>query len=167
MIFCANDLRQLVIRDTLKYLGEWSQAAENLLVGTAIQESGLGFSLKENRRLGIYHISPSAHRAVWDHHLVHHPELASLVRGLAGQHAFIRDPHGELLSNLKYATAIAWCIYRKAGQSLPEAEDLDALGRFWQQHYHAKPCGRASDFVRNYRDLGLPKGSGNHGMAAA
>jgi len=166
MIFSADDLRCLVIRETLKYLGEWSQAAENLLVGTAIQESGLGFSLKENRRLGIFHISANAHRAVWDHHLVHYPELASQVRGLAGQHAFIEDPHGELLTNLKYATAIAWCIYRKAGQPLPEADDIDGLGLFWQQHFHARPSGHASDFVRNYKDLGLPGGSGRRGMAA-
>ena len=33
MIFRADDLRHLVIRDTLKYLGHWSEAAENLLVG--------------------------------------------------------------------------------------------------------------------------------------
>lgn len=166
MIFSADDLRCLVIRETLKYLGEWSQAAENLLVGTAIQESGLGFCLKENRRLGIFHISASAHRAVWDHHLVHYPELASQVRGLAGQHAFIDDPHGELLTNLKYATAIAWGIYRKVGQPLPDADDIEGLGAFWQQHFHSRPSGRASDFVRNYRDLGLPKGSGSRGMAA-
>ena len=166
MIFNADDLRYLVIRDTLKYLGEWSQSAENLLVGTAIQESGLGFSLKQNRRLGIFHISANAHRAAWDHHLVHHPELASQVRGLAGQHAFIDDPHGELLTNLKYATAIAWCIYRKAGQPLPEADDIEGLGLFWKQHFHSSSSGSASDFVRNYKDLGLPGGSGRSGMAA-
>jgi len=166
MIFRADDLRHLVIRDTLKYLGDWSEAAENLLVGTAIHESGLGFCLKDNRRLGIYHISPSGHRAVWDHYLVHHPELASLVRGLAGQHAFLTDPHGELLSNLKYATAIAWCIYRKAEEPLPEADDIAGLGRFWHRHFHARPSGYPGDFVRNYRDLGSTKGRGTGGMAA-
>lgn len=166
MIFSSGDLRHLVVRDTLKYLGEWSQAAENLMVGTAIQESGLGFCLKEGRRLGIYHISPSAHRAVWDHHLVHHPELASLVRGLAGQHAFIDDPHGELLTNLKYATAIAWCIYRKAQSALPEATDLEGLGEFWHKHFHAGATSRACDFVRNYRDLGLERKTASGGLAA-
>ncbi|MCK9469695.1 MAG: hypothetical protein M0Q49_09785 [Porticoccaceae bacterium] len=137
-----------------------------MLVGTAIQESGLGFSLKENRRLGIFHISAHTHRAVWDHHLIHHPELATQVRGLAGQRAFIEDPHGELLTNLKYATAIAWCIYRKAGQALPEADDLEGLGLFWQQHFHPRSSGSANDFVRNYQDLGLPGGKRNHKHAA-
>jgi len=42
MIFTAGDLRHLVIRETLHYLNEWSQAAENLLLGTAAHESGLG-----------------------------------------------------------------------------------------------------------------------------
>jgi len=157
MIFSADDLRHLVIRETLHYLDDWSQAAENLLVGTAIQESGLGFCLKEHCRLGIYHISPIAHRTVWDRYLVHHPELASQVRGLAGQHGFLENPDGELLSNLKYATAIAWCIYRKAGRLLPPADDIEGLAQIWQQHFHAKPWGRTGDFVRNYRDLGLQK----------
>lgn len=166
MIFSSEDLRLFVVRDTLKYLEQWSQAVENLLVGTAIQESGLGFCLKEGRRLGIYHISPSAHRAAWDHYLVHHPELASLVRGLAGQHAFLVNPHGELLTNLKYATAIAWSIYMKAECDLPEANDLEALGHFWHKHFHAGTTSRASDFVRNYRDLGLERKQGNNVLAA-
>lgn len=153
MIFTASDLRQLVIRTTLKYLHQWSPAAENLLVGTAIQESGAGFCIKEGRQLGLYHISPSAHRAVWDHYLIHHPEMASDIRGLASQHAFLSDPHGELVTNLKYATAIAWSIYCKAGKPLPAADDLEGLSRFWHSHFHHRPSGTAKDFIRNYRDL--------------
>ena len=58
MIFTANDLRHLVIRDTLNYLNDWSMAAENLLLGTAAQESGLG-GWHEGRRVGLYHITPA------------------------------------------------------------------------------------------------------------
>lgn len=46
MIFTADDLRHLVIRDTLNYLDDWSLAAENLLLGTAAQESGLGVGMQ-------------------------------------------------------------------------------------------------------------------------
>jgi hypothetical protein len=153
MIFSAKDLRHHVIRDTLKYLDQWTPAAENLLVGTAIQESGLGFAIKEGRHLGLYHITANAHRAVWDHYLIHHPELASRIRGLAGQHSFLEDPHGELITNLKFATAVAWSIYCKSGKSLPEADDIQALARFWHTHFHSKPTGTVNEFVRNYRDL--------------
>ncbi len=153
MIFSADDLRALIVEDTLHYMGEWSKAAENLLVGTAIQESGLGFSLKSGRRLGIYHLSPRTHRAVWDHYLVNYPELASIVRGLAGQHSFVADPHRELLTNLRYATAIAWCQYRRADCQLPDAGDIQGLGQIWHRHFQSRPSGSVDEFVRNYRDL--------------
>ncbi|MBI2784115.1 MAG: hypothetical protein HYX64_08605 [Gammaproteobacteria bacterium] len=143
------DLRR-VIRTALKQLGDWSPAAENLLLGTALQESGHSARLREGRRLGIYRISPAAHRAVWDKYLVGDPELASRVRGLAGQHGFLCDPHGELATNLKYATAIAWMIYRRHGQNLPDAEDIAGLARHWHRHFHSRPSGSAEDFVSSY-----------------
>jgi len=155
VIFSADDLRTLVIRDTLKYLHDWSPAAENLLLGTAIQESGLGFSLREGRSSGIYHISPAAHRAVWDKYLIDHPEQASKVRGLASQHSFLEDPHGELISNMKYSTAIAWYIYKRADATLPSADDIEGLATLWHRHFHARATGTVNEFVRNYRELAL------------
>jgi len=143
------DLRR-VIRTTLKQLGDWSPAAENLLLGTALQESGRNARLREGRRLGIYRIAPAAHRAVWDKYLVGDPELASRVRGLAGQHGFLCDPHGELVTNLKYATAIAWMIYRRHGRELPDAGDIAGLARHWHRHFHSRASGRAEDFVDSY-----------------
>jgi|SRR5690606_5821278 len=153
MIFLSQDLRELVVADTLRYLGEWSPAAENLLLGTAIQESGMGFAMKSGRRLGLYHISPAAHRSVWDHYLIFHPEQASVVRGLAGQHSFVENPHRELVTNLRYATAIAWYIYKKSGCTLPDPGDIQGLARIWQRHFHSQPTGRVADFVRNYLEL--------------
>lgn len=159
MIFTADDLREFVVKPTLKYLDEWNEAAENLLVGTAVQESGLGFSLREGRRVGLYHISPAAHRAIWDRYLVQFPTLASRVRGMAGQHTFLENPHGELLTNFKYATAIAWYIYKRTGDYLPAADDIQGLARFWHRHFHSRPSGKTAEFVRNYRDLALPRKS--------
>lgn len=152
MIFTASDLRELVIRDTLKYLDDWSPAAENLLLGTAAQESGLG-GWHKGRRVGLYHITPAMHRAVWDKYLINNPPLASEIRGMAGQHSFLKSPHGELITNLKYATAIAWMIYRRSGQPLPAANDLVGLGKFWHRHFHPKAPGTVSDFVSSYQLL--------------
>ena len=143
------DLRG-VIRATLKELGDWSPAAENLLLGTALQESGQDPRLRAGRRLGIYRIAPARHRAIWDHYLVAHPELASRVRGLAGQHAFLRDPHGELATNLKYATAIAWMRYRQRRVKLPDATDIEALGHCWESCYRCR-AGNAADFVARWQ----------------
>ena len=46
MGICASELRHYVVRPALKHLGMWSPTTENLLLGTAARESGLGFHLK-------------------------------------------------------------------------------------------------------------------------
>lgn len=153
MVFSADELRHLVIRETLQELGDWSAANENLLLGTAAQESGLGLKLKAGRLAGIYHISPAAHRGVWDKYLINHPDLASVVRGLAGQRSFFQDPHGELVTNLKYATAIAWLIYKRSGRALPESSAPEELAKFWHRHFHARASGKIDDFIQNFRNM--------------
>ncbi|MEZ0150541.1 MAG: hypothetical protein AB9Q19_14690 [Candidatus Reddybacter sp.] len=157
MLLAADEFRQLIVRDTLRTIDDWAPAHENLLLGTAAQESSMGLSLKCDRLLGIYHISPNTHRAVWDKYLLHHPELASLVRGLAGQHSFIRDPHGELIGNLKYTTAIAWLIYRRTEKALPSADDIPGLAEYWHRHFRAKASAQVADFIRSYQHHILEK----------
>lgn len=156
MGICAKELKTLVIRPTLDQLGETSKQtdiAENLLLGTAAQESGLGFHLKLDRAqgLGIYGISPRTHINIWDKYLIHQPDLASAIRGLASQHEFLTQPHVELATNLRYATAIAWMIYRRADKTLPRADDVQGLGEYWARYYHHKPKRCAAEFVKNYK----------------
>lgn len=156
MGICAKELRNLVIRPTLKHLGERKSnipAAEALLLGTAAQESGLGFHLKEAhaRGLGIYRITPRTHINVWDKFLVNQPEKASMIRGLASQHEFLINPHSELATNLSYATAIAWMIYQRANKPIPNGESVRELGEYWARHYHHKSLKTADEFVENYK----------------
>ncbi|WP_438951344.1 hypothetical protein [Porticoccus sp.] len=149
MILTAEDLRYLVIKETLCYLNEWTLAKENLLVGTAAQESGVG-GWHQGKRVGLYRITPARHQAVWDKYLIHHAHIASEIRGLAGQHSFLKDPHAELITNLKYATAIAWMIYRQAEQPLPDAGDIRGLGANWLRYFHPRYSGSKDDFVASY-----------------
>lgn len=153
MGICATELRQWVIKPTLKRLGVYSKAAENLLLATAAQESGLGSHLKPagQRALGIYQIHGLAHRHIWDDHLAHHSELASLVRGLASQHDFLSQPHAELATNLSYATAIAWFMYaRHENFTLPKEDNIEALAGLWKRFYHPKSKNSTADFSDNF-----------------
>ena len=156
MPLCANELRDWVITTTLDELElnwptERFDAARELLVATAAQESGLGYQMQSGRRLGIYQISPSLHKSIWDNFLIDNPDMASRVRGMAGQHSFLINPHGELLTNLKYATAIALMIYLRCGEAFPRKHDLMAMAIFWHRHFHPKAPSRPDQFVRNYR----------------
>jgi hypothetical protein len=140
MGICAEELRAYVIAPCLEHLGEWSKSAENLLLGTAALESGMGFHLQtgEQKGVGLFQILPSLHTEIWDHFLVSDADLASKVRGLASQREFLVHPHAELATNLSYATAIAWMIYKYHQTHLPEANDTEGLAKAWAEGYHSK-----------------------------
>ena len=157
MGICARELRHYVVRPTLKHMGIWSQTAENLLLGTAARESGLGFHLKmaNTQALGIYQISPKMHRNIWDRFLAPKSELSSLVRGLASQREFLSHPHHELATNLAYATAIAALVYWRHNNNLAKIDcnDTRSLGRLWQKHFHSRCHGTVQSFVNSYQEL--------------
>lgn len=145
MGIAANELCLYVIRPTLVYLGRHCDSAEALLLGVAASQSALGSALHDRRGHGLYRIGETRHTALWDDFLARDPDLASLVRGLASQHAFLGGPHLELAVNLRYATAIAWMLIEEQATPLPAADDLLGLARIWRQTF--KPQGRLRDFT--------------------
>lgn len=146
MGIAANELNQYVIRPTLIYLDRHSASAEALLLGVAASQSSLGAALHDRRGHGLYRIGETRHQTLWDDYLARDPELASLIRGLASQHAFLGGPHLELTVNLRYATAIAWMLIEEQATPLPAADDLLGLARIWRQTFH--PQGRLRDFTQ-------------------
>ncbi len=118
MYVTAEHLRDYVIRPTLKYLGTWSAAGEKFLLDTAIQAPDLGLFSARNEGMGLFHITSAQHRDLWDRYLAFNPDIASRVRGLASQRAFLTDPDGELQTNLSYCTAIAWLLFQRSGKVL-------------------------------------------------
>jgi len=153
----ASDLRELIIKPYLQGLGEYSEVAENLLLGTAAQESLLGLHCycAESKGLGLYCITAEKHRELWDTYLVQFPDLASQQRGLASQQQFLINPHGELMSNLIYTTGMAWMIYRRAAIDTNTPLDLSALAQLWANHFdNGTGSPRNTDaFMQTYRSL--------------
>lgn len=163
MGICVKELRHYVIRPVLKHLGVWNPTSENLLLGTAARESGLGFHLKlaHHQALGIYQISPRMHRNIWDNFLADKSDLASKVRGLASQREFLSHPHHELATNLAYATAIAWLIFQRSGVDVGgiDRNDVTGMGRLWQKHFHSRNPGTIESFRKSYQTLIIESGS--------
>lgn len=149
MGIAASDLTQHVIRPTLIYLGCHSASAEALLLGAAASQSGLGKALDSRQGHGLYRIDGQRHQWLWDLHLARDPDRASLVRGLASQHAFLAAPHLELTVNLRYATAIAWLLIEVEQLELPAADDLLGLALVWRQVF--QPHGRPRDFIQAWQ----------------
>lgn len=125
MYVTAEHLRDQVIRPTLKYLGVWAPATESFLLDAAISAPDLGLFSKRNEGLGLFHITAAQHRDIWDRYLAFKPEIASRVRGLASQRAFLSNPDSELQTNLSYCTAIAWLLYQRSTASM-ERQDRQA-----------------------------------------
>ena len=131
-----------MIEPTLKSLGIDDSAPCCLLSATAATESVL--EDPQAGRFGLYQISAQDHQSLWDEYLVLDPDLASTVRGFASQKQFLEDPHGELVTNLSYATVIAWHLYVRHGEPLPQASDAWAMTEYWWRLFRNRQGPRRS-----------------------
>lgn len=113
MYITAEHLREQIIKPTLEYLGEWTAEAERELLAAALNKTDVGLFSRRPQGLGLFGITPSQHRDLWDRYLAFRPDMASRVRGLASQRAFLSNPDSELQTNLSYCTAIAWLLYQR------------------------------------------------------
>ena len=120
MYVTAEHLRDQVIRPTLEYMGAWTAAREAFLLDAAVSAPDVGLFSARNGGLGLFNITAAQHRDLWDRYLAFNPDLASRVRGLASQRAFLSDPDSELQTNLSYCTAIAWLLYQRSNPKIEE-----------------------------------------------
>jgi hypothetical protein len=157
MMINAHCLKEQVIKPTLKYLNDLNESTVDLLLGTAAVESNLSPLKEDNaetKGIGLFNISPQSHTDVWDKYLAFDPDLASKIRGLASQRSFLINPHTELSTNLAYATAIAWCIYRRSSVSLKAKESIQNLSHCWNTNYRQPDSAHSStDFCRHFNEL--------------
>lgn len=143
-MFNQGQFREYVVRPTLHKLKMWSQAAEDLLVGTAAAESRLGTYLHQVRgpAKGVYQMEPATHADIWTNWLRYHPGTAEVIRSLVAPADWdqpeYRPGHWALVTNLTYATAMARLHYRRVKETLPATGDWHALAVYWKKHYNTE-----------------------------
>lgn len=146
----TSHLREHIVRPTLQYLGLWSRSAENLLLGTAAQESRMGHYLVQVRgpALGIYQIEPTTHEDIYNSYLNYKDELREKVIHFLAMNI---SSEKNLVFNLAYSTAICRIVYYRIPVSLPKYNDVDGLAQYWKKYYNT-PLGRGTvtEFVNNY-----------------
>ncbi|OGR93728.1 MAG: hypothetical protein A2V88_00735 [Elusimicrobia bacterium RBG_16_66_12] len=145
-----KQFRELVIGPTLLAIQLHTQAAENLLLGTALVESGLRHlrQLGGGPARGLYQMEPATHDDHWRNFLIGRDELRVNIEGLM----FAAMPALEqLVINLGYATAMCRIHYLRVWRQLPEADDVRALAAYWKQWYNT-PAGKGNEsrFVELY-----------------
>ncbi len=145
------DLRAQVMRPALAATGLGGDAAEELLLGTALQESGGGLRLAQRGgpARGVWQMEPATLADIERNYLAFRPALAQRIAALAAPGLGAAD---QLAGNLYYACAMARLVYARAGPPLPASGDLAAQAAYYKAHYNT-PQGAATEaeYIANWR----------------
>lgn len=155
-----GQFRSEIIRPALAALGApyQSEAAANLLLGTALVESGLRYLVQhgDGPARGVYQIEPASFDDLGTNFLAFRPSLrialgALSFPGLSRIH--------QLTGNLTFATAVARLIYWRAPGALPGADDVPGLAAYWKAHYNtALGGGTVEKFIAAYTKAEIRNG---------
>jgi len=146
----VGQFRVEIVKPTLEHLGMWSPAAENLIVGTAIQESHLTYlrQIGGGAALGVMQMEPATHNDIWENYIAFRDALESKVIGFLSPYS---APVKQLVGNLPYAVAMARVHYWRDPDPLPGADDIMGLGEQYKRVYNTHlGAATASEFVLNY-----------------
>ena len=101
----ASQIRSLVIRPALEKLNLWSLSAEELVLGTAIVESGLTYLRQHNDgpALGLWQVEPSTQNDLYVNFLNFRPELSFKLMELRSAGLSLDE---NLATNLMYGAAV-------------------------------------------------------------
>jgi hypothetical protein len=117
-----------------------SDAAVNLLLGTAAVESAFGTYIRQIKgpALGVFQMEPDTF--TW---------LRVNYEGRLTELMTAQFNHLEW--NLRLAIIMARLRYRIVPEPLPEAGDVTGLAAYWKKHYNSiKGKGTVGDFTHNY-----------------
>lgn len=149
------DVRDYFVRPALQRIGAWSRAAELLVIGTGLVESGYD-SVKQSGHgpaLGFWQMEPATHDSIWNDYLVSRPALRAGVLGLVVP-TYPKDE--QLIYNAIYAAAMCRIKYLWDKQMLPNESDLEGLAAYYKRVYNTPlGAGSAERFMRAAQDYGL------------
>jgi hypothetical protein len=128
--------RRVVIRPVLQETDLWSESAENLLLGTALHESG---GLQHIRQigggpaLGFYQMEPATLDDLYDNWLKFRMVRLNQLEQFRPMHMAREN---ALLYMPAYATAAARLQYFRVPKPLPLAGDIEGLAHYWKDHWN-------------------------------
>ena len=138
-----RDQFELLIREALTATDPrlCSDAAVELLLGTAAQESRFGKYLRQlggGPARGVFQMEP----ATFD-----------WLRGVYGdRYGFATRAADEMVFDLRLAALACRLRYRVVPAALPAAGDLPALAEYWKRWYNTRlGAGTIAEFTDNYQ----------------
>jgi hypothetical protein len=153
----AEALRLTAIRPALQAFEPiipWTQAAENLVLGTAAHESG-GFAhrvqIGGGPARGLFQMEQATFRDLYDRYLGQHPLLRRKIDALWPSDG--SDPWPQVETNDRFAAAMCRLRYWNSAAKIGfDPRDVFEMSRCWSQFYNTRrdPVLEAQ-FVANYR----------------
>ncbi len=143
-----KQLTDLIIRPTLQRLGLWSDAAEELVLGTAIQESSLQYlqQLGGGPALGLWQMERATHDDIWQNFLHFRTKLGLNVLG-----PYSKPDPTRLVWDLAYACALCRIHYLRSPSALPVAGDTNGQAVYWKQFYNTPlGAGTVEQYTANW-----------------
>lgn len=151
-----QQLADYVVKPVLRKLGLYSLAAERLVIGTIYQESH-GRYLKQlgnGPAVGVIQMEPATYSDIWNNYLAYKRTLANKVTEFASVQSLDDDmcpAVDELIGNVSFAVAMCRVHYLRVKAPLPDADDIEALARYWKKYYNTElGKGTPAEFVRNF-----------------
>ena len=154
-----SQLRTYVIRPTLQFMGMWTQVGEDLVTGTAIQESKATYlhQLGAGPALGIFQMEVATHDDCWTNFINFRSDIKDKLVQLVmngGNCPMFQIPAQEMTGNLFYAAAMCRIRYKRAPAGFPQPGDIQGLADYWKQWYNTpQGAGTADEFLNNYNQF--------------
>lgn len=155
----AQAFRIDLIRPALKVVGMWSESAENLLLGTAIAESGLRVvkQFAGGPAISFFQIEPDTY-ADCVRYLNRRDKAKIKSSILSACYLDILPPFESLAWNIRLAILIARVKYWMQKPPLPHHEDIVSIGSYWKSFYNsARGEGTVEHFVEQWGKHGCER----------
>jgi len=152
MAIDTNQLRIEVIKPVLMTINLYTPNAEELIIGTAAQESNMGTYIRQlsGPANGIYQCEQKTYDSIWNKYISNSRAMQLKVLPLIG--ITTKPPFIRLISDLNLATIICRLHYWDIKVTLPDKDNVIAMGEYWDKYYNRNPIkGTVDQFVDNYR----------------
>ncbi len=127
------------IKITLKEIDMYSIDFEDLLIGTASIETGMGKWLigkVDKNDLGLFQMNIHTHNDLYNHYFNRHTEYLKNVKYYYWNDYSSRD---NLLINIQYQIAMAAYHYKRYQKNIHKMKlDVNLCAELWQDIYHRK-----------------------------
>jgi len=152
----ADQYRNQVIRPVLQHLGYWSQAAENLIVGTGLVESQFHYIAQiEGPAQSVFQIEPTTIDDNIKNFLRYRQSLDHIVDDFDLTGPFNLD-ETHFFINPFFACAHVRVWYLRHSEPFPHADDIEGLAQYWKKYYNTSAGkGEVSKFVQLYSTYGV------------